>query len=53
MVILDSPIISLDSTAKIIEIMKSKYVCQIQVQISESPLYNLYTGFFVIFIWEK
>ena len=43
MVILDSPIISLDSTAKIIEIMKSKYVCQIQVQISGNPLY---TGFF-------
>jgi len=44
MVLLDSPVVSIDSMAKIIEIMKSKFICQIEAKISGNTVY--YTGFF-------
>ena len=44
MVILDNPIISIDSMAKIIKIMKSEYVCLVQTKISEK--FINYTAFF-------
>ena len=44
MVILDSPVISIDSMVKIIEIMKSKFVCLVESKLLEQTVY--YTAFF-------